>query len=103
MPVLFTAVFSLMYLTFYVHNHAALTANAAETAVSGIEREVPSYMASGGARLSLSRTKKKRSVSYEDQLLHYSGVIFGELSGTLTYETCDPTGVLRCRQSFREN
>ncbi len=102
-PILFFSIFSLLYLTFYVHNAAALTANAAERAVTDREAEIPHYMASMNPKLEVTYGSKTRNVTFSDTVLYYDNSTFGDVGGSLTYEIYDPTGVMRCRQSINGN
>lgn len=94
MPLIFAAVFSCVFLTFQYHNTAAMTANAAEAAITGRQQELPSYAGAGSVSLSIDDQKRKRTASV---LGHTSSWLFpdDDMVCTQTYQKVNPTRLLR--------
>lgn len=94
MPLIFVTVFSCLYLAFQYHNAAAMTANAAETAITGKEQQFPDYIGTGTVTLSIDDQKRKRISSVSG--LVSSWLYPGEtMTCSETYEKENPTRTLR--------
>lgn len=86
MPIIFLTVFSCIFLTFQYHNAAAMTANAAETAITGKQQEFPNYVGAGKVTLVMDDKKKERTSSV-------SGLISSWLN---------PGGTMNCSQTYKK-
>ncbi len=102
MPILFFSLFSVIYLTFHIHNAAALHANAAERTVTGTQQTAIHYMASEHQTLSVQNRKTHRTASYSASIMNYNDRLFGTVSGTVVYQKYDPTKELRCMLNTNE-
>ncbi len=103
MPLILLTVFSSLYLTFYIHASAALTANAAEQAVSTAEFTPIRYMASSEPSFTVEDHALEKTVSYSAQIFNANDNLFGELNGRLTYRKFNPAKELRWKQHLRES
>lgn len=102
MPIIFATVFSCVFLTFQYHNSAAMTANAAETAITGKEQELPNYVGAGTVSLALNDKKRERISSVSGRV---SSWLFpgGSMTCTQTYQKIRPARTLRRIQAVRNS
>lgn len=94
MPLIFAAVFSCVFLTFQYHNASAMTSNAAETAITGKQQELPSYAGAGSVSLQIDDQKKKRISSVSGHISSWLSP-GGDMTCTQTYQKVNPTRLLR--------
>lgn len=94
MPLIFATVFSCVFLSFQYHNSAAMTANAAEAAITGAQQKIPSYVGAGSVSLKTNDKKFERTASVSG---HTSSWLLpeGNMVCVQTYRKVNPTRMLR--------
>lgn len=102
MPIIFLTVFSCVFLTFQYHNAAAMTANAAETAITGKQQEFPNYVGAGRITLAIDDKKKERTSSVSGLISSWLNP-GGSMTCSQTYKKVNPTHILRKIQAVHNS
>ena len=99
-PVLLTCL-TVLFLTAHVSNRAAMTAYAAEQAVSGREQEITVLYLSSGCEKNTVSEKKKRTVSYDLTTTPYLAGAVWEDTIHEVYEIPDTVRMLQIAAAMR--
>jgi hypothetical protein len=94
MPIIFLTVFSCVFLTFQYHNAAAMTANAAETAITGKQQEFPDYIGAGKITLTIDDKRKERTSSVSGRVSSWLNP-GKDMTCSQTYKKVNPSHMIR--------
>ncbi len=101
MPILFFAVFSVVYLNFHVHNRANLSASAAEQAVSGHEQAGTVLFGSSQPEAERAEDENTRTVGYSSVSAVYIGSGWN-IRTEHSYRIYHPVQLLRTERALKE-